>query len=54
MFHVKRKKMAEKNLRGLILKQYQSADLKSFLNWFGISDLCKDFCKILIFVLPHL
>ena len=35
MFHVKRKefkkkKMAEKNLRTLILKQYQSADLKSF------------------------
>ena len=54
MFHVKRKKhkkkkMVEKNLRSLILKQYQSADLKSFWNWFGISDLCKDFCKILLF-----
>ena len=46
----KRKKMVEKNLRSLILKQYQSADLKSFWNWFGISDLCKDFYKILLFV----
>ena len=50
MFHVKRKKckkkkMVEKNLRSLIWKQYQSADLKSFWNCFGISDLCKDFCE---------
>ena len=46
MLHVKRKKykkkkMVEKNLRSLILKQYQNADLKSFWNWFGISNLCK-------------
>ena len=51
MFHVKRKKckkkkMIEKNLRSLILKQYQSASLKGFWNWFGISDLC----KILLFL----
>ena len=50
MFNVKRKKckkkkMVEKNLRSLIWKQYQSADLKSFWNCFGISDLCKDFCE---------
>ena len=32
-----------------MLKQYQSADLKSFWNWFGVSDLCKDFCKIFLF-----
>ena len=43
MFHVKRKKckkkkMKEKNFSSLILKQYQSTDLKSFLKWFGISD----------------
>ena len=37
--------MIDKNLRRLILKQYQSTDLKSFSNWFEISDLCKDFCK---------
>ena len=50
MFHVKRnkskkEKMVEKNLRILMLKKYQKADLKSFRNWFGISDLCKDFIK---------
>ena len=45
----KKKKMVERNLRNLILKQYQGTDLKSFWNWFGISDLCKDFCKILHF-----
>ena len=28
----------------------RSADLKSFWNWFAISDLRKDFCKILLFV----
>ena len=37
--------MVEKNLRRLILKQYQSAGLKSFWNWFRISGFCKDFCK---------
>ena len=52
MFRVKRKKckkkkkIVEKNLR----KQYNRADLKNFWNWFGISDLCKDVCKILLFV----
>ena len=55
MFHVKRskckkKKMIEKNLRSLLLKKYQSSDLKSFWNWVGIPDLCKDFYKILLFV----
>ena len=50
MFHIKRnkyekKKMVEKNLRSLILKQHQSADLKSFWNWFGFSDWSKDFTK---------
>ena len=41
----KKKKMAEKSLRSLILKQYQSADLKTFWNWFEISDFPKDFCN---------
>ena len=30
MKEMQQKKIVEKNLRGLILKQYQSADLKSF------------------------
>ena len=47
MYIQKEKKTAEKNLRSLILKQYQSADLKSFWNWFDIADLCS---KILLFV----
>ena len=56
MFHVKRKKCkkkkrVEKNLRSLILKQYQSADLNRFSNCFGISDLCKDVCKNFAFCL---
>ena len=41
----KKKKNVDKNLSCLILKQYQSADLKSFWNWFGVSDLCKDFVE---------
>ena len=52
MFHVKgknckKKKLVQKNLRSLIYWSniYQNADLKSFCNWFDISDLCKDFCK---------
>ena len=44
MYIQKEKEMVEKNLKSLILKQYQSADLKSFWNWFEI--FCKkDFCK---------
>ena len=31
------------------MKQYQSTDLKSFSNWFEISDLCVGFCKNLLF-----
>ena len=52
MFHVKRRKCKKKKMveKSLILNQYQSADLKSFWNWFGISDLCKNFCKILLSV----
>ena len=45
MYIQKKKRMVEKNLKSLILKQYQSADLKSFWNWFEISDFCKDFSK---------
>ena len=50
MYIQNEKKMVEKNLRSLILKQYQSANLKSFLNWFEMSY----FCKILLFVWPPL
>ena len=49
MFHVKRKNGREefkaRNIEAARCFEYQSVDLKRFWNWFGISDLCKDFCK---------
>ena len=48
MILVKRNAKNKKKLWSLILKQCQSANLKSFWNRFVISDLCKGFCKILL------
>ena len=47
---MQKEKNGRKELRCLILKQHQSAGLKSFWNKFGISVLSKYFYKILLFV----
>ena len=51
---MRKEKNERKEFQKLNIEHYQSTDLKSFLKWFGIFDLCKDFCKILLFVRAHL